>query len=102
MLLDERDMDVKQKQADQTKQAGQLLENLNKSPTRVVADCLRLLWKHTMQVIERDFGSTVVKGLPFQVVVTVPAVWPQSAVNRMRHAVQLSGILNARIVGDAT
>lgn len=102
MLLDERDMDVKQKQADQIKQAGQLLENLNKSPTRVVADYLRLLWKHTMQVIERDFGSTVVKGLPFQVVVTVPAVWPQSAVNRMRHAVQLSGILNARIVGDAT
>lgn len=102
LLLDEGDMDEEKKKSPQIKRARTLLQRAGKSPVQAVADYLRLLWTHAIQNIEKDFGEATVEGLPFRVVLTVPAVWTQRAVNRMRQAAKEAGILWHRLAGKTT
>lgn len=102
LLLDEGDMDDQQRESPQIKRARFLLQKAGKSPVQAVADYLRLLWAHAIQNIEKDFGEATVEGLPFRVVLTVPAVWTQRAVNRMRQAAKDAGILWHRLAGETT
>lgn len=102
LLLDDTDMEPKQKKSPHLRKVRQILQNAGKTPTQAVADYLRLLWRHAIVNIERSFGEAAVEGLPFRVVCTVPAVWTTEAVNKMREAARQAGILDDRLAGDTT
>lgn len=61
-------MDDKIKDYRLIKDARQELKRLNKSAEDVVADYLRLLWRHVLEEIKRVAGSSVVESHPFWVV----------------------------------
>ncbi|KAH7414561.1 hypothetical protein DE146DRAFT_763391 [Phaeosphaeria sp. MPI-PUGE-AT-0046c] len=100
LLLDEKDMEVAQRQSVQIKRARELLRHAGKTPTQAVADYLRLLWNHALTNIKKDFGKIAVDGTPFRVVLTVPAVLTTKAKNRMIIAARRAGILDPRLAGD--
>jgi molecular chaperone DnaK (HSP70) len=102
LLLDEEDMDRRQRQSPQIRRARLLLQRAGKSPVQAVADYLRLLWAHAIGNITKDLGESAVEGLPFRIVLTVPAVWTQKAVSRMRQAADGAGILCRRTIGETT
>lgn len=102
LLLDELDMDDKQRNSAQIKKARNLLRKAGKTPVQAVADYLRLLWTHAISNIEKDYGEAAVEGLPFQVVCTVPAVWTTKAVSQMREAAKHARILDRRLAGETT
>jgi molecular chaperone DnaK (HSP70) len=79
-----------------------MLANHRKTAVEVVADYLRLLWKHVIKTIERERGSASASRLPFRVVLTVPAIWPHNAQQRMREAASKAGILAPRTCGETT
>jgi hypothetical protein len=102
LLLDEQDLAKEKQNCPQIQKARRLLKQAGKTPIQAVSDYLRLLWNHAIANIEKDFGSVVVEGLPFQVVCTVPAVWTTQAVSRMRQAAEDAGILAHRLAGETT
>ncbi|KAF2726578.1 hypothetical protein EJ04DRAFT_517742 [Polyplosphaeria fusca] len=102
LLLDEGDLDESHMNSLQIRRARQLLLRARKTPVEAVADYLRLLWAHALKSIEREFGEIALEGLPFNVVLTVPAVWTTKAVNRMRAAANSAGILDDRLAGQTT
>ncbi|KAL7268268.1 hypothetical protein RUND412_009117 [Rhizina undulata] len=56
-----------------------LLTQMNLPPVEVVTDYLRSLRAHTMSVIERRFHSEFIQRTKTEYVLTVPAVWSDSA-----------------------
>jgi hypothetical protein len=78
------------------------VEQAGKTAVEVVADYLRLLWDHTITSMKRERGSRVVDGLPFKVVLSVPAIWKPYALSRMLVAARMAGILDERLCGDTT
>lgn len=60
---------------------------------------VKLLWEHTLECLKKSRGKGLVDSTPFDVVLTVPAVWPESARNRMRKAAEGAGILGKRLGG---
>ncbi|KAF2835264.1 actin-like ATPase domain-containing protein [Patellaria atrata CBS 101060] len=100
LLVDEADLQPEVRNAPQILRARQLLQKLGKNVVDVVADYLRLLWQHAIESIERERGKTSVNGLPFKVVVTLPAIWKPNSQNRMHEAARKAGILDDRLCGD--
>lgn len=82
--------------------AREMLNAAGKTPQDAVADYLRMLWEHAISNMKRKCGQRAVDGLPFKVVITIPAVWPPYAERKMREAAQRAGILQARICGSTT
>jgi molecular chaperone DnaK (HSP70) len=82
--------------------AREKLNAIGKTPQDAVADYLRVLWEHAISSIKRDRGHRAVDGLPFKVVITIPAVWPPYAERKMREAAQRAGILQSRPCGPTT
>ncbi|KAK8104361.1 uncharacterized protein PG998_011394 [Apiospora kogelbergensis] len=80
-------------------EAQQMLNHMGKDATTVTADYLKLLWNHAITEIKREKGAGLVESTPFHVILTVPAVWPETARNRMRQAAERAGILDNRLVG---
>ncbi|KAI0969940.1 hypothetical protein F4678DRAFT_480682 [Xylaria arbuscula] len=69
------------------------------SAVELIADYLRMLWKHTMSTIERARGESAIDALPIHVVITVPALWKSYARQSMREAAEKSGMLDFRFAG---
>lgn len=82
--------------------ARDLLQQVGKTPTQAVADYLRSLWSHALVNIEEVMTQSVVEGIPFRVVLTVPAIWNHMAIRRMRQAAKDAGILDDRLCGETT
>jgi len=102
LLLDDDDMDEEQGTSAQILRAKSLLLEAGKTPVQAVGDYLRLLWQHAVSNMERKFGEATVDGLAFKVVCTVPAVWNNEAVGRMRKAAKSAGIMKPRAAGATT
>jgi hypothetical protein len=100
LLLNPDDLDDDVRDSSHLKIAKQKLEDAGKSVVQVVADYLRLLWEHTIASMKRERGSIGVDGLPFKVVLTVPAIWKPYAQSRMIKAAKLAGIFDERLCGD--
>ena len=79
-----------------------MVQSLGKSAIQVIADYLRLLWKHAVDDIVRDRGSSAFRGSLLKVWITVPAIWTETARNRMREAARMAGILDYRTAGKTT
>ncbi|KAF2025630.1 actin-like ATPase domain-containing protein [Setomelanomma holmii] len=102
LLLEDGDMDEDTKSSAQIQRAKSLLCEAGKTPVEAVADYLRLLWQHAVLNIERNLGEATVDGLPFKIVCTVPAVWNNAAVGKMRKASKSAGLMARRAAGTAT
>ena len=75
------------------------LAALKKTPVRVVADYLKLLWEHAVKMIERKITSSAFDNMELRIVVTVPANWDLAAQRRTKEAVELAGITASRFRG---
>jgi len=102
LLLDEGDLPADIRNSPQIRHARDLLRQVGKTPTQAVADYLRFLWKHALVNIEQVMTQSVVEGIPFRVVLTVPAIWNHIAIQRMRQAARDAGILDPRLCGETT
>jgi len=69
------------------------------SVVHLVADFLRELWQHALSEISHEMEVDL---LPFKVAITVPAIWPAYARQKMRDAARLAGILDSRRIGETT
>lgn len=100
LLLDEEDISPEMSSSLQLKHARNLLRDLKKDPVDVVGCFLRKIWNHTIDSIRDGHGAELLQKSRFHVVITLPAIWPPYAQQRMKQAARNSGILDARPCGD--
>lgn len=102
LLIDEKDMPAEITISSQFQRSRELLEIMKKSPIDAIACFLSKIWSHAMDNIESKLGKELVQNSEFQVVVTLPAIWPPYARYRMEQAVEVSGIRSPRPCGNTT
>ncbi|KAF5714917.1 Hsp70 chaperone protein [Fusarium globosum] len=99
LLLEPKDIPVEVAASTQLQEARRLQNKVMKDPIEIIATFLRNLWDHTTESIKRTLGADLVRRCKLQVVITLPAIWPPYAQQRMKQAAQRSGILDARSAG---
>lgn len=72
------------------------LQDAALNPVDVVGQYLQCLWTHSIESIKRDLSADVVAKSHFRVIITLPAIWPQYAKERMEKAAERAGILSPR------
>jgi hypothetical protein len=72
-----------------------LLNRLGKKVEEVTADYLRRLWDYALAEIRRQIPSSI-DGMPFRIVLGMPANWPLDAQEKLRRAATKAGMLNRR------
>ncbi|KAI0018559.1 hypothetical protein F4780DRAFT_781247 [Xylariomycetidae sp. FL0641] len=65
---------------------------------QLIADYLRKLWEHALTEISKNIGASIDQ-LPLKVAITIPAIWPQYAREKMKHAAHDAGICRWRNAG---
>ncbi|CAI6065131.1 unnamed protein product [Clonostachys chloroleuca] len=100
LLLRDEDVPREIKESEPLQRARQLLDKLGKTPVEVIADYLRNLWGHTLEIIAKARSSTLVDALKFHVVLTVPASWKNYARRAMKDAAKRAGITSDRPAGE--
>lgn len=68
------------------------LKKANRDAETVVADYLRELWKHTMEILNRNFDEFFIANTKFEIVLTVPAVWSDTAKHATLKAAEKAGM----------
>ncbi|KAK2136823.1 hypothetical protein NOF04DRAFT_1338816 [Fusarium oxysporum II5] len=100
LLLDSDDVPIMVSKSSQMRCAQKLLDKMRKDPVEVIACYLRKIWNHAIDSIQRTVGAELLQKSPFHVVITLPAIWPPYAQQRMKQAAKTSGILDARSCGE--
>ncbi|KAE9574263.1 hypothetical protein CGMCC3_g9641 [Colletotrichum fructicola] len=99
---DIEDLPKKVKNSSQISAARKMVGEENKDPVEVISAYLTRFWNHAVECIVTSAGQDLVDMCRFQVVITLPAIWPDYAKARMRRAVDSAGILKERPAGDTT
>ncbi|SPJ83949.1 related to hsp70 protein [Fusarium torulosum] len=102
LLIDPKDLPTDVARSSQLQEARRLRKKIKKEPIEIIATFLRKLWDHSLNSIKRAIGVDVLKRTKLQVVITLPAIWPPYAQQRMKQAAQQSGILDGRPAGATT
>lgn len=102
LLIDDKDLPEDVRKSIKIKEARAYLKKHNKTPVAVIAGFLRLLWNHCNQRITETVSRSLVNYSKFHIVITLPAIWPDYARNRMREAAEQAGMLSARVAGETT
>ncbi|TLD05937.1 uncharacterized protein PgNI_08538 [Pyricularia grisea] len=102
LLLKDEDLSSSLRSSSILAQSRNFLKTHNKTAVDVIADYLRVLWKHTIDTIVRSRSELVVNALQFNVVLTVPAIWKGYARQAMEEAAKKAGILDKRAAGPTT
>ncbi|KAK3398271.1 hypothetical protein B0T20DRAFT_498039 [Sordaria brevicollis] len=100
LLLDSEDLPDDIRDSNKLKEARLYLEKHNKTAEEAISVFLRHLWNHSIQRITETIGRNMMNYSSFHVVMTLPAIWPSYAQNRMREAARAAGILGKRIAGE--
>ncbi|KAM6531674.1 hypothetical protein FSOLCH5_001128 [Fusarium solani] len=100
LLLDDRDVPHEVANSAQLREARRLRKELGKDPVEIIGCFLRHIWNHSIDSIKRAVGPDLLLRSKFHVVITVPAIWPHYAQQRMKQAAKMSGILQARSGGE--
>ncbi|KAH6856361.1 hypothetical protein B0I37DRAFT_425624 [Chaetomium sp. MPI-CAGE-AT-0009] len=100
LLIDDKDLPDDVRKSAKIKEARAYLKNHNKTPVAVIAGFLRLLWNHCNQRVTETVSRSLVNYSKFHIVITLPAIWPDYARNRMREAAEQAGMLSARVAGE--
>jgi molecular chaperone DnaK (HSP70) len=95
LLLEERDLPRHLRQAEELKQARYEINKLGKEVVEVVADYLKMLWKAALEDVRITYSS-LINISRFCVVLTIPAIWPDNALDTMKEAARRAGILDPR------
>lgn len=96
LLIDEKDAKYDLKSCEYLNDAKWRLEERSLDVMGLIADYLRKIWEHTLSDISVQVD---IDALPLRVVITVPAIWPQYAREKMKAAAQRAGILEYRPIG---
>lgn len=99
-LVDEDSLEERYKDAEHIKHAKKMMSKYKKDPIQVIADYLKLLWAHSISRIVREKGQRRVAAMPYHVIMTVPAIWNDTARDRMKRAAKMAHILDERLCGD--
>jgi molecular chaperone DnaK (HSP70) len=87
---------------ERVRETKELLRTLDKTPVDVVADYLRCLWRHAIEVIELALTKVAVDQMTFRVVLTMPANWDNQAEVLTKEAAIKAGITAPRIGGETS
>jgi len=101
-LVDESKLSADIRRSQHLITARQMLADHGLTAVDAAADYLRQLWKYTLESLERELGKTAVNGLPFRVIVTVPACWKDAAMTNTLEAAKKAGIKDHRLCGETT
>ncbi|KAF5020932.1 hypothetical protein F66182_7037 [Fusarium sp. NRRL 66182] len=93
LLVDEKDLPEWVRGSPQVSTVRALMQKANKTPIQVLGDYLRRVWDHSHGNIQRSVGQRMMKLSRVHVVVTLPAIWPQYARERMTKALEHAGLL---------
>ncbi|KAK7927290.1 hypothetical protein PG985_004288 [Apiospora marii] len=96
LLLNDRDAKYDLKSCEYLYDAKWRLEERSMDVIGLIADYLRKIWQHTLSEISVQVD---IDALPLRVAITVPAIWPQYAREKMKAAAQRAGILEYRPIG---
>ncbi|OBS27025.1 hypothetical protein FPOA_00966 [Fusarium poae] len=99
LLLESADLPADIAVSTQIQEARRLQNGTGKEAIAIIASFLRKLWDHSVESIRRAIGADLLERSKFQVVITLPAIWPPYAQNRMKQAAHQSGILDRRSAG---
>lgn len=102
LLLEEGDLEDAFRNTDVVRRARQTALLMGKTPTQLVTDFLRELWKFTLKKISKTDTQALIDNATFHVVLSVPAIWPDYAKDRMREAAAQAGICDHREAGKTT
>ncbi|CAM1509778.1 Fc.00g001130.m01.CDS01 [Cosmosporella sp. VM-42] len=102
LLLKDEDLDDELRSSEFLLRARKMLRENDKTAVDLIADYLRLLWKHILETIVKSRGDSVVEALTFHIVITVPAIWKGYARQGMEKAAEMSGMLDDRPAGPTT
>lgn len=100
LLIDEDSLEDRYKDTDHIKHAKKMMSKYKKDPIEVIADYLKLLWAHSISRIVREKGQRRVAAMPYHVIMTVPAIWNDTARDRMKRAAKMAHILDERLCGE--
>jgi hypothetical protein len=101
LLLRNEDLSPEHKKSRYLDRAMGFLRETEKTPTDLVADYLRLLWRHVLDTIYKARGESA-SALRIHIVITVPAIWQSYARQSMREAASQAGMLDPRKAGATT
>ncbi|KAI4264735.1 MAG: hypothetical protein L6R42_000173 [Xanthoria sp. 1 TBL-2021] len=102
LLLREEDLASELRDSEFLLRGRKMLRESEKTAVNLIADYLRALWRHVLDTIQKARGKSVVEGLSFNVVITVPAIWKDYARQGMEEAAREAGILDTRPAGPTT
>ncbi|KAJ6446120.1 hypothetical protein O9K51_00888 [Purpureocillium lavendulum] len=102
LLLDDKDVPKYVRMSDQFREAREQQLDLGVSPVDIAASFLKRLWEHSLDLISRELGQKLVNRSRLHIYLTVPAIWPLYAQDRMRQAARKAGLLTERGCGETT
>ncbi|KAK2772863.1 hypothetical protein CKAH01_13767 [Colletotrichum kahawae] len=102
LLVDDEDLPTSIRESSQVAAARRLVKDANKDPVEVISCYLRHLWNHAIECIAKSGGADLVKMCKFHIVITLPAIWPVYARQRMQRAADDAGLLEDRPAGPTT
>ncbi|XEU97891.1 hypothetical protein FSHL1_003178 [Fusarium sambucinum] len=102
LLLRDHDITEDMIKSSQIRNTRALLKETGKDVVDAVASFLSEIWKHAMDSILKAVGPELLQKSRFHVVITLPAIWPPYAQQRMKKAANMSGILDVRPSGATT
>lgn len=102
LLIDEDDLPDEVRNSTQVKEARRRLRGLDVTATELISDYLSRLWVHSIAKIKMEVGEETVDLSSLHIVVTLPAIWPIYASDRMRQAIHQAGIMGPRPGVDNT
>ncbi|KAJ8121865.1 hypothetical protein ONZ43_g1792 [Nemania bipapillata] len=102
LLVSDKDLQSHLQGSSHIEVASKSLDMLGKSFIEAVGDYLKALWNHALEQICNAEGQALIDGMPFHVVLTVPAIWNDYSRARMRVAAKCAGILKLRAAGKTT
>lgn len=99
LLADSDQLPAYLKASDELEKVRKRLEKEGLDPVEAVAKYLRQLWIHTLDEVTSALGRHTVEESFFQIVLTIPAIWRDTAREKMRNAAGKAGLLDSRPIG---
>ncbi|KAF0326689.1 hsp70 family chaperone [Colletotrichum asianum] len=100
LLVKDEDLTKELRNSEPLVHARKFVDETEKKPVELIADYLRALFEHTLYVIRKARGQSVLDALRFHVVITVPAIWQDYARRDMEQAAEMAGIMDSRPAGQ--
>ncbi len=99
LILKTEDMAPEARDSEFLIRGRRMMKDSGKSAIDFIADYLRALWAHILDMINKARGEAVIDAMTFHVVITVPAIWKSYARQYMEEAARKAGILDLRTAG---